>query len=438
MPTKPGVYRTLVLPQGITVAFSVEISGVGQAAKFTVAAATILLMQDSNGGTVEGVERGGGGKEERKDPDLRQEGNKEMVKFIFAASKAGHTGTLDPIATGMLPICLGESTKLAQIITDADKRYIVRAKLGQRTTTSDSEGKVIEERAVQVSEKQLRDAVESFRGKQTQVPSMFSAIKYQGKKLYEYAREGKTVPIQPRPINVFDIKILNFSLESSPSSSSSSSSAGDKLESCPYEYVDMEVHVSKGTYIRTIVDDLGQKLGCGAHVVILRRSQVTSYDPKRMVGSYCYRKSLREWMEESCVTMERLEEIAKELDEAAQKKTHGKDEDSNGNPNEDASKPSSMLRVDNIKNKEFSRERLKEIFGEAVSYVFYHRGNEEGYVVMGSAEDAQNAVEFVSSAEGQTAVMLDVPDIKVHLMSKREEETYHAQKKAERMVVIIS
>ncbi|MGL4474305.1 MAG: tRNA pseudouridine(55) synthase TruB, partial [Shewanella sp.] len=185
----------------------------------------------------------------------------QRVKRMYGAAKAGHTGALDPLATGMLPVCLGEATKFSSHLLDADKRYLVTAKLGVRTDTSDSDGEVVQERPLNFTDEQLQQALEYFRGETMQVPSMFSALKYQGQPLYKYAREGKEVPREARPITVYE---LNFvSLE------------GDELT--------LDIHCSKGTYIRTITDDLGEMLGCGAHVIMLRRTKVADYPYEKMV-----------------------------------------------------------------------------------------------------------------------------------------------------------
>ncbi|EPN4999944.1 tRNA pseudouridine(55) synthase TruB [Vibrio alginolyticus] len=185
----------------------------------------------------------------------------QKVKRIYFAEKAGHTGALDPLATGMLPICLGEATKFSQFLLDSDKRYRVIAKLGERTNTSDSDGEVVETRPVDVTLDKLEACIVQFRGESDQVPSMFSALKYQGKPLYEYARKGIEVPRESRKITVYEIVLHRFE--------------GDEVE--------MEVHCSKGTYIRTIVDDLGEMLGCGAHVTMLRRTGVAKYPYENMV-----------------------------------------------------------------------------------------------------------------------------------------------------------
>ncbi|EHD23143.1 MULTISPECIES: tRNA pseudouridine(55) synthase TruB [Brenneria] len=185
----------------------------------------------------------------------------QKVKRIFNANKAGHTGALDPLATGMLPICLGEATKFSQYLLDSDKRYRVIARLGQRTDTSDADGILIAQRPVGFSAAQLERALDGFRGTTLQVPSMYSALKYQGRPLYEYARQGQTVAREAREITVYELQFIRWE--------------GDELE--------LEIHCSKGTYIRTIIDDLGERLGCGAHVIYLRRLQVATYPVEKMV-----------------------------------------------------------------------------------------------------------------------------------------------------------
>lgn len=196
-----------------------------------------------------------------KPQDISSNDALQKVRRMFNASKAGHTGALDPLATGMLPICLGEATKFSQFLLDSDKRYRVIARLGQRTDTSDAHGEVIQERPIQFTQKALDDALDSFRGETLQVPSMYSALKHQGKPLYEYARQGIEVEREARPITVYELQFIRWE--------------GDELE--------LEIHCSKGTYIRTIIDDLGEKLQCGAHVIFLRRLEVADYPKERMV-----------------------------------------------------------------------------------------------------------------------------------------------------------
>ena len=185
----------------------------------------------------------------------------QKVKRIFQANKAGHTGALDPLATGMLPICLGEATKFSQFLLDADKRYLVTAKLGERTDTSDAEGQIVETREVKVKMPEILTALEQFRGDILQVPTMFSALKHNGKPLYEYARQGITVEREARPITIFELNFIEYNAP----------------------YLTLEVHCSKGTYIRTLVDDLGEVLGCGAHVTMLRRTAVADYPTEKML-----------------------------------------------------------------------------------------------------------------------------------------------------------
>ena len=185
----------------------------------------------------------------------------QKVRWLYKAQKAGHTGALDPLASGMLPLCLGEATKFSQFLLDADKSYDVTATLGIRTTTSDADGEVVAQLPVEVSEQQVSDACLSFIGPSKQVPSMFSALKHQGKPLYYYARQGIEVEREARDITIFALEITRIALPE----------------------VDMRVHCSKGTYIRSLVDDIGQQLGCGAYVSKLHRTQVADYPADKMV-----------------------------------------------------------------------------------------------------------------------------------------------------------
>ncbi|MFY8273183.1 tRNA pseudouridine(55) synthase TruB [Pseudoalteromonas sp. SSDWG2] len=187
----------------------------------------------------------------------------QQAKGIYFAQKAGHTGALDPLATGMLPICFGEATKFSQFLLDTDKTYVVRAKLGERTTTSDADGEVVETRDVNVTKAQIEEHVAGFIGESDQYPSMYSALKYQGQPLYKYAREGIEVPRKCRRITVYSLTLDEFDEQANE--------------------IQMTAHVSKGTYIRTIVDDLGELLGCGAHVIMLHRSKVGHYPSEKMV-----------------------------------------------------------------------------------------------------------------------------------------------------------
>ncbi|WP_407531113.1 tRNA pseudouridine(55) synthase TruB [Vibrio parahaemolyticus] len=220
----------------------------------------------------------------------------QKVKLIYFAEKAGHTGALDPLATGMLPICLGEATKFSQFLLDSDKRYRVIAKLGERTNTSDSDGEVVETRPVDVTLEKLEACIEKFRGESDQVPSMFSALKYQGKPLYEYARKGIEVPRESRKITVYEIVLHRFE--------------GDEVE--------MEVHCSKGTYIRTIVDDLGEMLGCGAHVTMLRRTAVAKYPYEKMVTLEQLNELLEQAHREEIAPRELLDPLLMPMDTAVE------------------------------------------------------------------------------------------------------------------------
>jgi tRNA pseudouridine55 synthase len=185
----------------------------------------------------------------------------QRVKRIYKAAKAGHTGALDPLATGLLPVCLGEATKFSQFLLDADKSYFVTAKLGQRTDTSDADGDIVETRPVNVLEADIKEAIKHFVGPIKQIPSMFSALKHEGKPLYFYARQGITIDRPARDITIYSINWVSL--------------IGDELS--------LNVTSSKGTYIRTLVDDLGQMLGCGAHVTVLRRTAVAHYKASQMI-----------------------------------------------------------------------------------------------------------------------------------------------------------
>jgi tRNA pseudouridine55 synthase len=175
----------------------------------------------------------------------------QRVKRLFNAAKAGHTGSLDPQATGVLPLCLGEATKLSQFLLDADKRYRTTVRLGVKTASGDSQSEVLDTRPVNVTRKQVEDCLEQFRGEIVQVPSMYSALKHQGVPLYKIARKGGEVVRKEREVTVFRLDLLDF--------------RGDE--------VDLDISCSKGTYIRTIADDLGDALGTGGHVTALRRLQ---------------------------------------------------------------------------------------------------------------------------------------------------------------------
>lgn len=186
----------------------------------------------------------------------------QRVKRLFAARKAGHTGSLDPLASGMLPICLGEATKFSQFLLEADKRYNVTAKLGIKTTTGDAEGEVVQEKAVPtLSAEQLLQVLAKFRGEIQQVPSMYSALKHQGRPLYELARQGITVEREARTVTIHELKLLDQTADT----------------------FTLEIACSKGTYIRTLVEDIGELIACGAHVSNLRRLTAGAYAENEMI-----------------------------------------------------------------------------------------------------------------------------------------------------------
>lgn len=179
----------------------------------------------------------------------------QKAKRLFNAAKAGHTGTLDPFATGLLPLCFGEATKFSQFLLDADKVYLAQVKLGVRTSSGDLDGEVIAQAPVQVDEAQLRAALTPFMGEIEQVPPMHSALKHQGRPLYEYARQGVEIPRKARRVVVHALELLEL-----------------KGDVCS-----LRVHCSKGFYVRALADDLGQQLGCGAHLIGLRRLAVGAF-----------------------------------------------------------------------------------------------------------------------------------------------------------------
>ena len=178
------------------------------------------------------------------------------LRGILKTKKIGHTGTLDPDAEGVLPVCIGRATKVCDILTDKDKVYEAVMLLGVETDTQDTSGEVLKELPVEVSEEDVKEAILSFVGEYAQVPPMYSALKVNGKKLYELAREGKTVERKARNVQIFSIEILEMDLPR----------------------VRMSVHCSKGTYIRTLCHDVGQKLGCGGCMDKLLRTKVGVFE----------------------------------------------------------------------------------------------------------------------------------------------------------------
>ncbi|MGV0960424.1 MAG: tRNA pseudouridine(55) synthase TruB [Limnohabitans sp.] len=184
----------------------------------------------------------------------------QKAKWLLRAEKAGHTGTLDPLATGVLPLCFGAATKFSQQHLDADKVYETTVRLGQKTSTADAEGDVIETRQVSCTPGQVVQVLDRFMGPISQVPPMHSALKKDGKALYEYAREGQTVEREPRKVVIHDLELLDMQLQ------------GDA------PFLRLRVACSKGTYIRTLGEDIAQALGCGGHLSALRRVQTGPFE----------------------------------------------------------------------------------------------------------------------------------------------------------------
>lgn len=190
----------------------------------------------------------------------------QKAKYLLRATKAGHTGSLDPMASGMLPLCFGEATKFSRFILEANKCYQTTMQLGVTTTTGDSEGEVVSILPVkEISALNIQEMLKKFKGAQTQIPSMYSALKYQGQPLYKFARKGVTIERAQRPIVIHDLVL---------------DSIQEQEEGV---FITLTVVCSKGTYIRTLVEDMGTYLGCGAHVVRLHRLWVSPFTQGEMV-----------------------------------------------------------------------------------------------------------------------------------------------------------
>lgn len=183
----------------------------------------------------------------------------QKAKRLYRAEKAGHTGTLDPFATGLLPLCLGEATKFSQFLLEADKIYLAELRLGVRTSSGDPEGEVIETRSVRVGETEVRQALPGFTGEIEQTPPMHSALKHAGRPLYEYARKGIEIERKSRRVTVHELELL----------------------SCSGNSCVLRVYCGKGFYVRALADDLGELLGCGAHLTVLRRLAVGPFSIER-------------------------------------------------------------------------------------------------------------------------------------------------------------
>lgn len=179
----------------------------------------------------------------------------QQVRRLYRAQKAGHTGVLDPLATGLLPVCFGQATKFAQYLLDADKAYVATIKFGESTTTGDAEGEVLDRAPINFTEQMFVAACADLTGEINQVPPMYSALKYEGKPLYEYARKGIEIERQSRSIMIYEIKLLTFDLP----------------------IVEIFVSCSKGTYIRTLAEDIAKKLGSLGHLIGLRRTKTAGF-----------------------------------------------------------------------------------------------------------------------------------------------------------------
>ncbi len=214
----------------------------------------------------------------------------QKVRWLFNANRAGHTGALDPLASGVLPLCFGEATKFSQYLLDSDKHYRSTYTLGISTATGDSEGEIISQGdASKITRRQIEEKIKDFQGQIEQVPSMYSALKHDGQPLYKLARQGIEVERPARQITVHDYRIIDF-------------------RSGAYPQVDVVVHCSKGTYIRTLAEDLGAALGCGAHVSALHRFKAGPYDEQQTISL----EALEKLKEEG--GLEQLDQLLKPVD----------------------------------------------------------------------------------------------------------------------------
>ena len=202
----------------------------------------------------------------------------QQIKSMFGARKAGHTGSLDRLASGMLPICLGEATKISGFLLDSSKSYESRFRLGITTNTGDSDGEVRDTREVPaLSVRQMRELERAFSGEIEQIPPMHSALKVNGQRLYELAYQGVEVKREARPVTIYNLS----------------------LELCAPDTIAAKVHCSKGTYIRTLAEDIGAKIGCGAHVVALRRTAVGPFEEDKMLSMEAIKLACEAGMQEA-------------------------------------------------------------------------------------------------------------------------------------------
>ena len=191
---------------------------------------------------------------------MSSNGALQKVRYLFFAAKAGHTGSLDPLATGVLPICLGEATKFTQFLLDADKHYQATFRFGMATASGDAGGEIVSEKgATDLTVNQLEAVLADFRGDISQIPSMYSALKHQGQPLYKLAREGIEIEREARPVTIYSLVLTAF-------------------RPGKFAEADVEIHCTKGTYVRTLAEDMGAQLGCGAYVSKLHRNIAGPFD----------------------------------------------------------------------------------------------------------------------------------------------------------------
>ena len=220
------------------------------------------------------------------------------VKKILNVKKAGHTGTLDPMATGVLPVLLGEYTKLSKYLIEHNKTYIAKIKLGEKRSTGDQEGEVIERKNVNIellNKVDLEDTLKSFLGKQEQIPPMYSAIKVDGKKLYEYARQGIEVKVEPRDIEIYNIKLLNINIENAE--------------------IEFEVSCSKGTYIRVLCENIAEKLDTVGYMSSLQRTLVDKFTIENAINFETLEENKNnvDFLNKNIFTMEKVFESLKQI-----------------------------------------------------------------------------------------------------------------------------
>ena len=217
----------------------------------------------------------------------------DIIRKIFPTVKVGHTGTLDPIATGVLPICIGKATKLSEVLTSEIKKYRVKILLGVETDTYDVTGRIVFASVVKKDEIYIKERIKRFIGKQMQTPPIYSAIRVEGKRAYSYAREGKEIELKPREIEIFDIEDIKVEL--------------DKRE------VSFTVTCTKGTYIRSLANDIGKKIGCGAIMVELTRLQTGNFKIEDSIKLYDFLKLDFDKMLDKIISLDKYFEDKKKV-----------------------------------------------------------------------------------------------------------------------------